>query len=361
MQIDSIHFYVTDARNTSNWLINCLDFQLVDLVRDDNFLTVAIAKGAIFFIFSSPLKTSGVVAHYLDSHAEGIVDLSFRVHNLNSISDRANYYSIKVLQNIQQEGLIRYNCLAGWQDLQHTLIEATSPSNCYRLPNGKIRSFQANYKLPKDTLTFKTIDHIVLNVAQKKLSQAVTYYQNLFNFKIQQTFKIKTERSGLYSQALIDTTGSIQFNINEPTTDNSQIQEFIELNGGAGIQHLALRSSNLIQDVAKMQLLGVPFLPIPSAYYTHLRQRLNRNLIQLSVTELQSITERAILVDWHQHKPKSLLMQIFTRPLLEKPTFFLEFIERRQKAIGFGEGNFQALFAAVEQSTIENEKSIIDN
>ena len=364
MQINSIHFYVTDARKTSNWLLNRLGFQLVDVVRDDNCLTVAIAKGAIFLIFSSPLNNSGVVARYLDSHAEGIVDLSFRVHNLNLIKDRANYYNIKVLQNIQQQGSIGYSCLAGWQDLQHTLIEATSPNNCYRLPNGKIRIFQANYanyKLLKNALTFDIIDHIVLNVAQKKLSQAVTYYQNLFNFKIQQTFQIKTQRSGLYSQALIDTTGSIQFNINEPTTDNSQIQEFIDLNGGAGIQHLALRSSNLIQDVAKMQLLGVPFLPIPSAYYTHLQQRLNRDLIQLSLRELQSITERAILVDWHQHKPKSLLMQIFTQPILEKPTFFLEFIERRRKAIGFGEGNFQALFAAVEQSAIEKEKLIIDN
>ena len=350
MQIHSIHFYVTDAHKTSNWLLDRLGFQLVDVVRDDNCLTVAIANGAIFLIFSSPLNNSGVVAHYLDSHAEGIVDLSFRVRNLNSLIERANYYGIKVLQNTQQQGLIRYSCLAGWQDLQHTLIEATLPSNYYRLPNGKLKSFKDNYKLPKDTLTFTTIDHIVLNVAQNKLSQAVTYYQNLFNFKIQQTFKIKTQRSGLYSQALIDTTGTVQFNINEPTTNNSQIQEFIDLNGGAGIQHLALRSNNLIQDVAKMQLLGVPFLPIPSAYYTHLQQRLNHDLIQFSATELQSIIERSILVDWHQHQPKSLLMQIFTQPILEKQTFFLEFIERRQKAIGFGEGNFQALFAAVEQS-----------
>lgn len=352
MQIHSIHFYVTDARKTSNWLLARLGFQLVDVVREDDFITIAIAKKSILLIFSSPLNNSGVVARYLDSHTEGIVDLAFRVCDLNLLRDRANYYDIKVLQNIQQQGLIKYCCLAGWQDLQHTLIAATSPNDCYRLPNGKIKSFEANYKLQKDTLTFDTIDHIVLNVAKKKLSQAVTYYQNLFNFQIQQTFHIKTDRSGLYSQALIDTTGSIQFNINEPTTDNSQIQEFIDLNGGAGIQHLALKSHNLIKDVGKMRLSEVPFLPIPSAYYTHLKQLLNRDSIQFSVTELQSIIERGILIDWQQHNPNSLLMQIFTRPILEKPTFFLEFIERRQQAIGFGKGNFQALFAAVEQSTI---------
>ena len=355
MQIHSIHFYVTDARKTSNWLLDRLGFLLVDVAKDSNFLTIAIAKGSIFLIFSSPLNNSGAVARYLDSHAEGIVDLSFRVPDLNVISDRANYYGIKVLQNVRQ-GLIKYCCLAGWQDLQHTLIEARSPINCYRLPNGKIKSFKANYRASKDNLTFTTIDHIVLNVAQKKLSQAVAYYQNLFNFKIQQTFQIKTERSGLYSQALIDTTGKVQFNINEPTTANSQIQEFIDRNGGAGIQHLALRSSNLIQDVAKMQRLEVPFLQIPSAYYSHLKQRLKGDSVWLSATELQSISDRGILIDRQQHNPESLLMQIFTRPILEKPTFFLEFIERRQQAMGFGEGNFQALFAAVEQSTMENKE-----
>lgn len=350
MQIHSIHFYVTDARKTSNWLLDRLGFQLVDVVREDNFLTVAIAKSSILLIFSSPLKNTGVVARYLDSHAEGIVDLAFRVRDLNSIIDRANYYDIKVLQNIRQQGLIKYCCLAGWQNLQHTLIAATLPSNCYRLPNGKIKCFKAHCRLQKDALTFDKIDHIVLNVAQTKLSQAVTYYQNLFNFKIQQTFQIKTDRSGLYSQALIDPTATVQFNINEPTTDNSQIQEFIDLNGGAGIQHLALKSDNLIEDVGKMQLLGVPFLPIPSAYYTHLRQSLNCDLVRFDSFELQSIIDRGILIDWQQHNPHSLLMQIFTQPILEKPTFFLEFIERRQQAIGFGEGNFQALFAAVEQS-----------
>ena len=350
MQINSIHFYVTDARNTSNWFINYLGFQLVDVVRDSNALTVAIAKRTIFLIFSCPLRNSGAVARYLDSHAEGIVDLSFRVRDLNSIINRANYYDIEVLQKIQQQGLIKYSCLAGWQDLQHTLIEATSPFNYYRLPNGKLRRFRGSKKTHPATLTFNSIDHIVLNVAQNKLSQAVTYYQNLFNFQIQQTFQIKTDRSGLYSQALIDTTGTVQFNINEPTTANSQIQEFIDLNGSAGIQHLALRSSNLIQDVAKMRSLGVLFLPIPAAYYAHLRQRLNRDLVRL--TELQSIIEQSILIDWQQHNRESLLMQIFTQPILAKPTFFLEFIERRQQAVGFGEGNFQALFAAVEQSTI---------
>ncbi|VEP18834.1 4-hydroxyphenylpyruvate dioxygenase [Hyella patelloides LEGE 07179] len=354
MEIDSVHFYVTDATNTSNWFINCLGFKLVDSYRDDDSLTIAIANKSIFLVISSPINNHGVVAHYLASHAEGIVDIAFRVNQLQPIVNNAQHSGIKILQPIQQLEKIKYACFAGWNCLQHTVIESLHPSNCYRLPNSKLRRIRAINRFSNATFTFTDIDHIVLNVGQGKLDQAVAYYQSLLNFQIQQTFQINTKRSGLSSQALIDTVGKVQFNINEPTTTNSQIQEFIDLNGGAGIQHLALKSANLIQDVAKMRSLGVPFLPIPLAYYTHLKQRLKRDLIQFSVRELQSIIEQSILIDWHHRKSNSLLMQLFTQPILKQPTFFLEFIERRQQAKGFGEGNFNALFAAVEQSSINN-------
>ena len=362
MEIDSVHFYVTDAVNTSNWFINYLGFQRVDRYQNDDFLTIAIShvcssvsvNKSILFLISSPINNRGTVARYLASRAEGIVDLTFRVPCLQSVVDNAKDRGIKILRSIQQQGGIKYACLAGWDCLRHTVIEFSHPSNCYLLPNGKLRTFSTNPQFFPQKFTFTSIDHVVLNVERGQLAEAVTYYQSLFNFHIQQTFQIKTKRSGLYSQALIDRTGQLQFNINEPTTSNSQIQEFIELNGGAGIQHLALRSNNLIQDVAKMQSLGVAFLPIPSVYYTQLRQRLKRDLIKLSETELQSIIDRSILTDWNSNNSESLLMQIFTRPILAKPTFFLEFIERRQQAKGFGEGNFKALFKAVEQTQLKD-------
>ena len=103
-----------------------------------------------------------------------------------------------------------------------------------------------------------------------------------------------------------------------------------------------------------MRKQKVPFLPIPSSYYSHLKQRLQQNFIQFSTAELQSVKKQSILLDWHQEKPNSLLMQIFTQPILEKPTFFIEFIERRNRAMGFGEGNFNALFAAVEKEQIKS-------
>jgi 4-hydroxyphenylpyruvate dioxygenase len=385
MVIDSVHFYVNDATNTSNWFINCLEFQLVDLYQDDDTLTIAIAKKAIFLVISSPLNNHSSVAHYLSKRAEGVVDITFKVEGLKILLDRVHNSGIKILQPIQQEGVIKYSCVGGWDSLRHTLIESIKSQtkfNCYLLPNGKLRKFLVKKQsLKQDSSNLIGIDHIVLNVARGKLESAVSFYQLLFGFKIQQTFKIKTTRSGLSSQALIDRQGQVQFNINEPTTTNSQIQKFIELNGGAGIQHIAFQSTNLIEDIARINancqqnirqqnklrsrsnLLStssdrVAFLPIPLAYYQHLQQRLKQDLRQFSSQELQSIGRQKILIDWQNHYPQSLLLQIFTQPILQKPTFFLEFIERRQQAIGFGEGNFQALFAAVEQEQIRNQIAI---
>ena len=356
MKIDSLHFYVTDATNTSNWFINYLGFQIVDRVRDNNSLTIAISNKSILLVISSPINHCGTVARYLASRAEGIIDITFQVSQLQPIVNNAKNRGIKILQFTQKEGQIEYACVSGWDCLRHTIIESNLSRSCYLLPNGKLRTLpintQANYKIVRDNFSFTTIDHVVLNVARRQLEKAVTYYQSLFDFQIQQTFQIQTKQSGLYSQALIDRTGKVQFNINEPTTTNSQIQEFIDLNGGAGIQHLAFSSQNLIQDVSKMRSLGVPFLAIPTAYYLQLKQRLKQDLIELSNRELQSIIEQEVLIDCQRDRPNSLLMQIFTRPVLKQPTFFLEFIERRQQAIGFGKGNFMALFKAVEQNNM---------
>ncbi|ELS04618.1 4-hydroxyphenylpyruvate dioxygenase [Xenococcus sp. PCC 7305] len=355
MQIDSVHFYVTDAGKTSNWFTRYLGFQLIDSYQDENTYTEVVEHNSICFIISSARSKTSPVADYLDSHPEGIVDVAFRVDNLQSILDRAAQLGIKIIQTLQQEKEIKYARIVGWDDLQHSLIEYSAQNRYYFLPNLRCQSFVLNSTAnPR----FTNIDHIVLNVAAGELSSAVKYYQNLFDWQIQQTFNIQSKHSGLYSQALVDATGQVQFNINEPSDPHSQIQDFIELNGGAGIQHLALRSNdagektrsnNIIATVAQLRSRGVEFLPIPSAYYNNLRQTVKRGSINISETELQAIEQQGILIDWHRDLSQSLLMQIFTQPILNQPTFFLELIERRQQAQGFGEGNFQALYEAVER------------
>ncbi len=345
MKIDHVHFYTGNAARTRDWFIHNVGFKAIGNCISEDTHTELIALDSALFVISAPLNSASPVAQYLNFHPSGVVDIAFRVNNLAETINRADTLGIKLLQDIQlwrsPQGNFKFAQIAGWNDLQHTLIEANGEhDHCLPL---KVKPDQVT---PNFSTNITNIDHVVLNVAQGKLDSAVKLYQSLFQFQVQQSFRIQTNKSGLVSQALIDAGGEVQFNINEPTSSNSQIQEFINLNGGSGIQHLALRSQNLLADVRQMQQKNkdVKFLPVPQVYYRNLQQ-----LLSLSQAEQQTISQQQILVDCDRSSPQSLLMQIFTQPIFEQPTFFLEFIERRQEAQGFGQGNFEALFEAVER------------
>ena len=346
MKIDHVHFYTGNAARTRDWFIHNVGFKAIGNCISQDTHTELIALDSAFFVISAPLNSASPVAQYLNFHPSGVVDIAFRVNNLAETINRADSLGIQLIQDIQlwrsPQGNFKFAQIAGWNDLQHTLIEATEePDYCLPLKINKIKQYQAAPNFPTN---ITKIDHVVLNVAQGKLDSAVSLYQSLFQFQVQQNFRIQTNKSGLVSKALIDAGGEVQFNINEPTSSNSQIQEFIDLNGGSGIQHVALRSQNLLVDVAQMQQRDVEFLPVPQIYYRNLQQ-----LLSLSKAEQQAISQQQILVDCDRSSPQSLLMQIFTQPIFEQPTFFLEFIERRREAQGFGQGNFEALFKAVER------------
>ena len=348
MKIDRVHFYTRNAARTRDWFICNLGFKAIGNCINRHTHTELIALNSVLFVFSSPLNSASPVAQYLKLHPSGVVDVAFRVKNLKEIVNRASSLGL-ILQNIQQErsikGNFKYAKIAGWK-VQHTLIEASDRIG-YCLPNIQLNQHQS---IERQELEIIDIDHVVLNVGKDELDSAVKLYQTLFNFQVQQSFNIQSNKSGLTSQALIDEGGEVQFNINQPTSPHSQIQEFIDLNGGSGIQHIALRSRNLIADMTKISQRDLKFLDVPQTYY-HLLESLS-----LSVADKRAIAQLQILVDRDRHLPESLLMQIFTQPIFEQPTFFLEFIERRRDAKGFGQGNFKALFEAVER---EQEKRVL--
>ena len=330
MNIDRVHFYVKDAIQTKDWLIDKIGFQAVYSNNNGHTQTEAIVYNSVFFLISSPLNSSSPVAGYLNSHPPGVVDIAFRVEDINSTVATAERLGVEVLQ--YPEIGVKQAKIAGWGSLQHTVIETDEEQD----------------ETYSNQIGIVDIDHIVLNVPVGQLTKAVDFYRALFGLEIQQTFKIQTARSGLYSQALVDSSGQVQFNINEPTSPTSQIQEFLDINKGAGIQHLALRSPDLINAVARMRDRDVTFLTVPETYYSQLER-----LGNISELEWLAIKRQQILVDYDRTTPESLLMQIFTQPIFDKPTFFLEFIERRKDAKGFGKGNFQALFEAVEKEQVK--------
>jgi 4-hydroxyphenylpyruvate dioxygenase len=351
MRIAHVHFYVEDAITWRDWFVHHLGFQrLDDYALSSSFpgrgdtashtRTEVVKSGSVCFVLSSAISSISPVVQYLRQHPPGVVDVAFEVENLSATIARAKAYGTKVIQptaQYQQDKIyIKHATIIAWGGLTHTLLQKQLTQNTIE-NNSSTNSIQA-------------IDHIVLNVPVGDLKAAVAWYQNILGFQPQQIFNIQTEYSALHSQVMVSADGGVQLPINEPATPNSQIQEFLNANRGAGIQHIALQTNDILSNITQFRDRGVSFLTISPSYYSHLQQRTN---LPLTPNELNKIAKQEILVDWKEDFPNALLLQIFTHPIFLQPTFFFEFIERRECAQGFGEGNFRALFEAMELEQIK--------
>jgi 4-hydroxyphenylpyruvate dioxygenase len=334
MKIAHIHFYVEDAAQTSNWLIQKMGFQSTGQQISLHTQTEVLSSGRVHLWVSGALNRTSPVAAYLSRHPAGVADVAFLVEDLDLMRARIDRLNIPISSDpvLQNSDAIT---IQGWGDYQHTLIAADTQSS---YPTAAVSGLI-------------DIDHVVLNVPQHQLAAAAQWYQELFDFQVQQSFEIQTNYSGLHSKALIDASNQVQFNINEPSTANSQIQTFLDLHGGAGIQHVALQAQNIFQAVAHLRSQNLEFLTIPAAYYRSLRNRsIAANNFPLLQQEWPTLEKSAVLLDWPANSTTELLLQIFTQPIFAQPTFFFEIIERRGQVQGFGEGNFLALFEAIEQA-----------
>lgn len=349
MEINHIHFYLEDAASWRDWFIERMGFQPANATTTDDIHTEIILNGGACFLLSESLNAASPVAEYLKFHPPGVADLGFRVKNLDSVLNKVAAAGGKVLEPVREKrtatGSIKQAKIAGWGSLTHTLVEEIEKAP----PSQKAGFFQ---KPGSDD--FASIDHAVLNVAAGDLEKALTFYERTLGFRRKQKFNIQTGRSGLYSQVLTHPDGKAQLPVNEPTSANSQIQEFLDANRGSGIQHLAIKTRDITKIVRRMRQKGVSFLSVPSTYYELLLQRRKDGLSSiLSSEEWREIMDLQILVDWQEDRFNALLLQIFTQPIFGEPTFFFEIIERREQARGFGEGNFLALFEAVEREQMK--------
>lgn len=358
MRIDHVHFYVEDAIASRDWFVNQLGFQAV-AGGTNHTCTQVVKNNSVHFVLSSPLTPLSPVADFLRQHPPGVADIAFCVEDVEDVMTRAIAHGAKVLQPIQQnKSCLKWGKIAAWGSLTHTLIERRIPP-CPPEARGEGEQENCYYPLLAEHLkpytpvaavnTFTGIDHVVLNVATGDLERAVAWYQKTLGFHSQQSFKIQTDRSALHSQVMVSPNSGVQFPINQPASPNSQIQEFLDVNKGSGIQHIALHTQNIVSAIAQFRSRGLSFLPVPPSYYTQLQER----RIPLSADQLAEIAQQQILVDWQDSNPQALLLQTFTQPIFGQPTFFFELIERRAQAPGFGEGNFRALFEAIEREQIK--------
>jgi 4-hydroxyphenylpyruvate dioxygenase len=369
MKIAHVHFYVEDALVWQDWFVSHLGFQAVTdymipltLTNSSNeygsfhTCTKVVKSGAVCFLLSSPLLPTSPVAEFLRQHPPGVADVAFDVEDVEKAIALAAQHNAKIIQPIQSEEYIKWGKISAWGSLTHTLIEKVQGDDLEDKgttwgqggQGGRLGGISSTSPLSPSSIT--AIDHIVLNVAQGDLERAVAWYEEVLDFQPQQAFKIKTDRSALYSRVMLSRNGGVQLPINEPASAQSQIQEFLDVNRGAGIQHIALQTPNIVDAIALFRACGLSLLPVPQTYYSQLKQR---EKLPLSALELEAIAQQEILVDWKEDTQKAVLLQIFTQPIFTQPTFFFEFIERRFQAQGFGEGNFRALFEAIEKEQIK--------
>ncbi|UJB68771.1 4-hydroxyphenylpyruvate dioxygenase [Acaryochloris sp. 'Moss Beach'] len=351
MDFDHIHFYVHDSKQCQRWFTNVLGFQYLGGNTAPDRQVEVVSSGAIVCIFSSPLNQTGPVAQYLLQHPPGVVDLAFLVPNVQATLARAVQAGATLLQPLIEEkhdkGTVTWGKVRGWGALEHSLVERRGqtsilPSEFFPISMHKPHKPQA---AARQSL-FTQIDHGVLNVGQNQLEAAVTWYQRIFGFETHRYFDIQTHRSGLRSEVLTHPQGQIKFPINEPTSANSQIQEFLEVNRGAGIQHIALGTSNIVETVTQLKHRGLSILDIPPSYYQHLRHQFEQAYSHLDWSALE---QQHILADFEEDSGAGILLQTFTKPIFPQPTFFFEIIERQRQAQGFGQRNFLALFQAMER------------
>jgi 4-hydroxyphenylpyruvate dioxygenase len=356
MFVDHIHFYVESARKWRDWFVRVMDFQaiasLVNLHTHTEIVSNGIQKDKtkqIIFLLSSPLNSLSPVAKFLSKYPEGVADVALQVKDLESLV-RGIKQDIFIQESIFPRGKIKTCEVSSIANLKHTLIERQGITPI--LADAHLIERDSQQQCHQDILA---IDHLVLNVFQGDLELTATWYEENLGFKKKQTFTIQTERSGLYSQVLYHPDSQLQLPINEPRSNNSQIQEFLDINQKSGIQHIALKTASILTLTQKLRERKVEFLSVPDGYY----QQINYQQKDFNISEREwlEIKKQEILIDFEQDNSfsvdKPTLLQIFTKPIFSQPTFFFELIERRHAAKGFGEGNFQALFEAIEREQIQ--------
>ena len=370
MDIDHLHLYVEDGRRWHDWFMYTLGLTAWPLGEDMGRWGV---RGANIRVrFSDPSAPWAEVKTFLQRYSPGVGDVAFRVKDLVATLNRAIQAGAQVTRPRQLHRW-GWGCqIQGWGGLRHTLmewessVEASPPDrsgSAWEMAptgmnktamDGDVAALDPSLGTIAPPLPWQAIDHVVLNVPLGDLDAAVAWYCRVLGFERQQSFEIETAQSGLRSQVLQHPEGTATLPINEPTSPNSQVQEFLNCHGGAGIQHVALRTGNLVQTLTALRQRGLTLLPVPSTYYDALGDRPG---FWTNAGDWGAIAQQQILVDWDPATPQARLLQTFTQPLFEQPTFFLELIERQRapqgltvtQAQGFGEGNFRALFEAIER------------
>ncbi|MDX3576133.1 MULTISPECIES: 4-hydroxyphenylpyruvate dioxygenase [unclassified Streptomyces] len=351
--MDAVVFAVGNAKQAAHYYSTAFGMKLVAYCGPETgnreTASYVLTNGSARFVLTSVVKAAtawgGFLERHVAEHGDGVVDLAIEVpdaraayayaieHGARSVAEP---YELK-----DEHGTVVLAAIATYGETRHTLVDRSGYDGPY-LP-GYVSADPIVE--PPAQRTFQAIDHCVGNVELGRMNEWVGFYNTVMGFTNMKEFvgdDIATEYSALMSKVVADGTLKVKFPINEPAVakKKSQIDEYLEFYGGAGVQHIALNTNDIVQTVRTMRAAGVRFLDTPDSYYDTLGEWVGDTRVPVD-----TLRELKILADRDED---GYLLQIFTKPVQDKPTVFFEIIERHG-SMGFGKGNFKALFEAIER------------
>jgi 4-hydroxyphenylpyruvate dioxygenase len=345
---DHIEFWVGNAKQAAYYYQHAFGFELMAYAGPETGVrdraSYVLKQGKIRFVFTTSLQPDSEIQAHVNKHGDGVKVLALLVDDAEKSFYETMSRGAKAHMEPQtlsdESGDVKVSAIHTYGETIHKFVERKNYKG----------AFMPGFKPAKPT--FKTtpvgleyIDHCVGNVELGKMNDWVKFYEDVMGFKMIITFDdkdISTEYSALMSKVVSNGNGFVKFPINEPAEGKkkSQIDEYLEFYRGAGVQHIAIITNNVIETVTELQSRGVEFLKVPTTYYQELTDRVGK--IDENLKDLEKL---GILVDRDE---EGYLLQIFTKPVEDRPTLFFEIIQRKG-AKSFGKGNFKALFEAIER------------
>ncbi|KAG0303555.1 hypothetical protein BGZ98_006533 [Dissophora globulifera] len=354
---DHVVFWVGNAKQAAAFYTTRFGFKEIAYrgleTGHRDVCTHVVQQDKIIFVFQSPLNPNNkVFSDHLALHGDGVKDVAFAVDDVHAIYTRAVEKGAKSIrapfEEKDENGSVWMATIATYGDTEHTFIQRSGFKGLF-LPNYVPPRAQDPLQDLLPVVGLNYIDHCVGNQPDGEMLTACEMYEEQLGFHrfwSVDDSQIHTEYSALRSIVMADPSDKIKMPINEPAMGKkkSQITEYCEYYGGAGVQHIALNTSDVIQAVSNLRARGMEFLSVPSSYYENLRLRLQGSSTKIA-EDLDLIQKLHILVDYDE---SGYLLQIFTKPVQDRPTVFIEIIQRKGHN-GFGAGNFKALFEAIER------------
>ncbi|HEV3081842.1 MAG TPA: 4-hydroxyphenylpyruvate dioxygenase [Gemmataceae bacterium] len=351
-RIDHVRFFVGNARQSAYFYRNAFGFDVVAYAgletRSRHEAGYVLQQGEITFVLASPLSQDHPESRRLLLHGDGVQDIALQVDDVRSAYDetvRRGASGVTPPTLLEDEnGVYEYATIKAYGDTTHSFVNRDRYRGVFA--PGYL-TLDADRYSPRTfhPVGLKAIDHIVGNVEEGKMDEWVHFYERVMGFTQLVHFDdkdISTEYTALMSKVVQGGHGRIKFPINEPAKSRrrGQIEEYLQYYGGPGVQHIAMATGDIIETVRALRHNDVSFLRVPQAYYEMLPVRVGQ-----IKENMQELAELGILVD---RDDEGYLLQIFTKPVEDRPTLFFEIIERHGSQ-SFGKGNFKALFEAIER------------